>query len=330
MRTKNLLAAGLLAAAVPAIATANTPVRVTVTGTVFSNAINSPPLSNAMPGSAATLTFLVDADVFTNHPTLPTRGYPIDTSSFVLTLGSVSIGLQNPFPGTPYFVLRDNDPAVDGFFVSTDLAGPVGVPLAQGGVFGAFRNNFYVTYTGSLLSSLDLLAAVGSYGFSGLTVFNWTIDDGPFNPMLMDFATLEIEALGATLYCQGKQHSGGCTPALGSSPGLPALSGGPWHVTAASLLNNQPCVVIWGLASNNGPFQGGTLCVLPPVVRTPVQQSGGNPPPFDCSGAMQLDLTSVIPPALVPVTVYVQLWGRDPGDPFTSSLSNALEVLVGP
>jgi hypothetical protein len=112
-------------------------------------------------------------------------------------MGTTVMSLHDPFPGgqTPYFVLRDDDPAVDGFFISTDLNGPVGLPIDQTGIFGQFLDNFNVTYGGATLSSLDILGALGSYDFDGLTVFNWTVDDGPFNPLGLIFEELTIEIL---------------------------------------------------------------------------------------------------------------------------------------
>jgi hypothetical protein len=189
-----------------------------------------------------------------------------------------------------------------------------------------------VTYAQTTLPSLDILDALGTYDYTGLQVFNWTIDDGPVNPLGIVFTDMLIETLptGPTVYCQGKLNTQGCTPSLASDAGLPSLSGGPWNVTATSLLNNKTGIFFYGFGQNNVPFQGGTLCVQPPVTRTPVQNSGGNPPPDDCSGQMVLDLTLTIPAALVPEFVDVQAWARDPADVFGSSLSNALEVLVCP
>ena len=56
---------------------------------------------------------------------------------------------------------------------------------SAGGWFGA-------TYGGSLLSSLDILDAQGTYDFTGLTVFNWAIEDGPFSPLGMVFDDFTI------------------------------------------------------------------------------------------------------------------------------------------
>lgn len=121
----------------------------------------------------------------------PTRGYPIDTASFVLSSGAASIGLQNPFPAgeTPYFVLRNNDPGVDGFLVSTSYELPTSVPLNQTHTTGArYHQNYYVTHGPNKLSSLDIFDALGTYDYDGLTVFNWTV--WRISP---DFIFMEIE-----------------------------------------------------------------------------------------------------------------------------------------
>ncbi len=174
-------------------------VQVTITGEVEFNQINPPPLGNANPGDPATISFVVDSDTFADSPNFPTRGYLIAPATYTLTLGPTVVGLQSPFPFGQFasFVLRDNDPAVDGFFVSTDLDFPLGVPLEQAGIFGQFRSNFSVTYTGDTLASLDLLDALGTYDFTGLTVFHWTTDDGGFEPMGMIFEQMTLELIAA-------------------------------------------------------------------------------------------------------------------------------------
>lgn len=176
---------------------AGTLVTVTATGTVEFNQIRTPPLGDVTPGDAAVMTFVVDSDIFTDSGSFPTRGYHIEPASFTLTFDILELELMDPFPAgqTPYFVIRDNDPAVDGFFVSTNVDFPVGVPINQDGIFGPFVNNYSVTYTGDTLPSLDILDALGTYDFDGLTVFNWTIDDGPFNAMFIVFEQMTIEPL---------------------------------------------------------------------------------------------------------------------------------------
>lgn len=323
----------LAALALAHSAQAGVTVKVTVVGDVEYNQINPPPLGDVDPDDPATLSFLLDSADFVDSPSFPTRGYRIDKDSFVLTMGSVQMKLQNPYPAgqTPYFVLRDNDPAVDGFIVSNSFDFPIGVQIDQAGGFGQFSTNFYVTYPGTTLPSLDILDAVGSYDFTGLSVFNWTVDDGPFNPLGLIYAGMTISLpQPATVYCTGKVNSQGCTPSLTPDAGFPSLSSGPWNINASDLINNKLGIFFYGFGSASTPFQGGTLCVAPPVTRTSVQDSAGNSPPDDCSGTMTLDVTATVPSLLVPTVVYVQVWGRDPAASFGSSLSNAVETVVCP
>lgn len=329
------IAAAACLLALPALASASgTPVRVTITGKVEYNAVVAPPLGNADPDDPAKLTFLVYSGDFVNSANFPVRGYRIDRTSFRLELGSAVLALQSPWPAgqQAYFSLRDNDPAVDGFLITRTVDFPTGVPLNQNGAFGPFVQDWYVTYGGGLLSSLDILNALGTYDFTGLTVFNWTIDDGPANPTGMIFETLTLEALpsGPTVYCTAKLNSQGCTPALSTDAGLPLASGPAWNVIASNLINQKPGIFIWGHARASVPFQNGFLCVAPPFLRTPGQSSGGNPPPDDCSGAMTLNLVATVPAALAPTMVTVQAWQRDVADPFGSGLTDAVEVLFAP
>ena len=178
---------------------AGTLVMVTAHGEVEFNQIRTPPLGDVSSGEAVTMTFVVDSDIFDNSASFPTRGYIIDQATFSLAFDSATMTLQDPFPATetPYFVIRDNDPAVDGFFVATNVDFPFGfgVPLNQTGIFGQFKNSYNVTYTGDTVPSLDILDALGTYDFTGLTVFSWTIDDGPFNAMFIIFNQMTIEAV---------------------------------------------------------------------------------------------------------------------------------------
>ncbi len=195
MRVKSI---ALVAAAVSIFATSSASAffaEILVTGQVEFNQIGSGFLGNVNPGDDVEMRFLVDSRVFVDSATFPTRGYVIDPATWSLTFNGNNLGLQNPFPAgqTAYFVLRDNDPAVDGFFVSTNVDFPVGVPVDQTGIFDQFSNNFSVTYTGDTLDSLGIFDAEGTYNFDGLTVFNWTIDDGPFQPLGIVFEQMTIE-----------------------------------------------------------------------------------------------------------------------------------------
>ncbi len=232
--TISLLAATPLSAA---------PVQVTATGEVEYNQISAAPLGNVNPGDPVTMTFSVDSTRFVNSASFPTRGYIVEQSSFTLTLGSTVMSVQHPFPAgeVPYFVIRNNDPAVDGFWVSTNVDFPLGVPINQTGSFGPFIGNYSVTYTGDTLVSLDILDAVGSDDFTGLTVFHWTVNDGPFEPlgMVIEQLTLSVAApCAADLNGSGTVDAADLALLLGawgSNPGHPADFNGDDAVNAADL-----------------------------------------------------------------------------------------------
>lgn len=259
MSTRPILLALVLAALAPAAA-AGTAVKVTVNGTVAWNSITKAPFTAVAPGQPATLSFLLDSDAFVNNPSFPTRGYVISQASFALAFPSASVALQSPFPAgkTPYFVIRNNDPGVDGFFVATDLSAFTGVPLAPSGSFGHFINEFHVTYGGTLLPSLDLLDAVGSYDYTGLTVFNWTVDDGPVNPLGIDFTSMTIEVVVPTWTDKGNALAG-----VAGNPkfaGSGDLSGGSANTLALSRAAPGALAgLVVGLSGLYLPFKGGTL-----------------------------------------------------------------------
>jgi hypothetical protein len=88
---------------------------------------------------------------------------------------------------------------------------------------------------------------------------------------------------------------------------------------------------------DNNAFQAGWLCVAPPTIRTPLQNSLGNAPPDDCSGTYAIDfnarIQSAVDPNLVVGTdVYCEYWSRDPalGTLSPTSLSNAIHFAIQP
>jgi hypothetical protein len=179
---------------------AGVPVEVTINGIVEYNFIGDPPLGGVGPGDDVVMSFMVDSDNFVEGVPGDTRGYVIDESSFLMTFGDdVSQMLVNPFPPgqTPYFTLVEGFPVSDGFFVSTSEFSPGGVPLEQEPVQAGFN----VGYTGDTLDSLDILDALGTYDYDGLTNFGfglWIVF--PDNVVLgIEFVDLTISAeLGVT------------------------------------------------------------------------------------------------------------------------------------
>lgn len=174
-------------------------VTVTVTGEVIFNGIGDPPLGDVNFGDTVEMSFEVDSDVFVDGVPGDTRGYEIDQSSFSLTFDTpADLGLLNPFPAgeTPYFTVVDGFPVSDGFYVSTSPFSPGGVPLDQ----EPFNANLSLGYTEDTLVSLDILDALGTYDFDGLTSFGfnlWSIF--PDNvAMDMDFVQMTIVPEPAT------------------------------------------------------------------------------------------------------------------------------------
>jgi hypothetical protein len=143
------------------------------------------------------------------------------------------------------------------------------------------------------------------------------------------------------VYCTAKTTSNGCVPSIGAS-GLPSASAtSGFTISCSSVINLKNGLLFYSLVGRQAaPFQGGTMCVLAPIARTPLQNSGGNPPPDDCSGVFALDMNAFAhglaggspQPALLVqgAAVTAQWWGRDPLSTPPTTLSNAIEFLVGP
>lgn len=139
----------------------------------------------------------------------------------------------------------------------------------------------------------------------------------------------------AAVYCTAKVNSQGCLPAISYS-GVPSASGGAFTLAASLVLNNQLGRLIYGAGANDTPFQGGTLCVSAPIVRTPPQLSGGNAAAPDCSGAYSFDMgawiASGIDPRLAPgATACAQFWSRDAHSASGPiGLTDAVQFTIGP
>jgi hypothetical protein len=90
---------------------------------------------------------------------------------------------------------------------------------------------------------------------------------------------------------------------------------------------------MYGYGPNAAPFQGGFLCILPPIKRTSVQNSGGSSTGSDCTGSYSYDFNAEIQggsdAALVAgEDVYLQYWYRDPLSPSATGLTDALRIFI--
>jgi hypothetical protein len=122
-------------------------------------------------------------------------------------------------------------------------------------------------------------------------------------------------------YCTAKLNSSGCLASMSSS-GVPQKTGS-FIVSATGLLNNKSAMMIYGFGQQAAPFQGGTLCILPPIKRLPVQITPAGP---TCTGQISVDFATVNDGNLgAGITTYVQCWYRDGKDPFGSGLTDGLQ-----
>jgi len=133
-----------------------------------------------------------------------------------------------------------------------------------------------------------------------------------------------------SVYCAAKVNSQFCVPSIAIS-GPPKLSGSsPSVVVATNILNGRNGLLFYGYQPSAAPFQGGTLCVQGSIRRTAVQNSGAVGASSNCAGSFQFDMNAFITSGADPLlqvvgqTFACQFWSRDPGDPFGSSLTNAV------
>lgn len=199
------LAAG---AAIAAPAIAANDIRVDINGTVFSNRARNGVLATVGSNESVTYSFELDSTNFLDSALFPTRGYVIDTTTFSVAFsGGVTIGARDPYPAgqIPYFVLRNNDPAVDGFFLGESVDGfPTAIDTDQPGLLGQFEARFNVTYGNDPLASLNIIDAAGFYDFTGLTVFGMGLNDDFIEDVVgMDFSDMTITVIPAPMTLAG-------------------------------------------------------------------------------------------------------------------------------
>lgn len=139
-----------------------------------------------------------------------------------------------------------------------------------------------------------------------------------------------------TAYCTAKTSSIGCVGRLGSSGTASAGVTDSFRLLASNLPPGLNGIFFWGRAPLGAPFLGGTLCVQPPLVRTPVTNTssfqGGSP---TCHGATTYVLTQAEMAAqgiAAGETIYAQFWFRDSGftPPNNVAFTDAISFFVAP
>jgi hypothetical protein len=170
-----------------------------------------------------------------------------------------------------------------------------------------------------------------------LKVYDWAAgDSGKLDGFTLNANTCDYTT---STYCVAKVNSLGCTPAIAGTGTPSASSGSGFVVSASNIRNNKNGLLFYGnTGPSAAPFQGGTLCVNPPIRRTGVQNSfGSGPATQDCSGTFAIDMNTYASTASAPFLTTVgsvincQFWSRDPGfaAPNNTSLTDGLQYYVG-
>jgi hypothetical protein len=168
-------------------------VHITVTGTVEFNNWPGGTLAPSRAGDPVVMEFDVDSTNYTDSPNYPTRGYIVDPATFHFHAGAGSMALPIPLPGNThaYFMLRNNDPAVDGFVfgAGVDEIVPLPVNVGVSNCFTRFERTFTV---GTILPSLDILDAIGHWDYEYMSVFDWGVSIGSIDLMYVDYTSITI------------------------------------------------------------------------------------------------------------------------------------------
>jgi hypothetical protein len=147
----------------------------------------------------------------------------------------------------------------------------------------------------------------------------------------------DAPCLAPIVYCTAQTNSLGCVPQIATlgTPSSSAPSG--FTIWVTNMRNQQNGLLFYGTSGRAAsPWFGGTLCIAPPVRRTPPVSSGGTPPPAaDCSGVFTRDFnawtSTSVDPALFPGQhIRAQFYGRDPAAPHHVNLSDAVEFYLEP
>ena len=199
----------------------------------------------------------------------------------------------------------------------TDLTGSTSSPASQSGTFAP--NGIFLFWTSPIDLTFDF--SDPSSGVSGSITIQGTL-------------SAQWTPAGGSIYCTAKTTSAGCVPALGTV-GTPSASAPSGYLVFATAVHPQNVGIFFVGTSGPAaiPFQGGVLCVTPPLVRVAPQVAAGSGP---CGGSYAFDfnawLAANAPQLRAPgEDFWLQCWFRDPPDPISGTgLTDALTFDLAP
>ncbi|MCC6407511.1 MAG: hypothetical protein IT453_10105 [Planctomycetes bacterium] len=222
----------------------------------------------------------------------------------------------------------------------------VSVPGGGGALFANGPNDIWTVggtiahYDGaswSLATGLECIPGVSLLGLDGVGGELWAAGRQTSAGIVPLVAHQQVGgASPVSFYCAAKTNSLGCTPVLTSEGCACDFLAGAKSFTlrAEQLLGAKNGLFFYG---TNGPaqqpFQGGELCVKPPLKRLAVQSTGGTN--GQCDGSLAVDFNQVIASGIDPqlqlgTQVAIQAWTRDPADPFKTNLTSARLFTISP
>lgn len=158
--------------------------------------------------------------------------------------------------------------------------------------------------------------------------------------ILMDDLEADFPAATPQPYCTAGTSGNGCQPTINASANPSAAYASACSIQVSGLDGQRNGAIFYGLQPfpQLWCFSSGTsyLCVQVPTYRSAAQSSGGTV--GACDGSMALDWNAFMQaspnalgqPWLIGDKAYFQCWYRDPSSCRFSSMSNAVELTVGP
>ncbi|MEO6710530.1 MAG: L-type lectin-domain containing protein, partial [Planctomycetota bacterium] len=229
------------------------------------------PPSNAINNSLVVEidTWLSAGDLSDNEISVQTGGSGVNRADAGFSLGRVipAINMSN---GAVHVMRINYVPGTLDVYLDNLVTPVLSVPWD-------FNSGGTWVVSGTPVGGMNLIGGSSAYvGFSSATGGAWENHD----VLSWDWSSCPA----AIVYCTAKINSLGCTPAIGALGSPSATAGSGFTVSASFVINNKPGLLIYtngGRAS--APFQGGVRCINSPIKRSVPLNSGGNPPPNDCS-----------------------------------------------